>query len=530
MCLDSSQAYESKLIIQEDFLYLIKNIVVPISIEIDIKKALSKKLRIKSIDDIRILRRSIDARKKNELKYNYTVLSDLPPKYLSNPDVLEYKKPIPYLNTEKKLTDHHPFIIGAGPAGLFAAISLVEKGFQPYIFERGERIEERIIKVSEFLQKSIPDEESNVQFGEGGAGTFSDGKLTTRSRDFYTEKVIEYLIKFGADEKIKYEALPHLGTDGLKKIVLNIRNFLQENGCKFFWNHKFEDISVEKDHITSVRINGKKYQPEMVILAIGNSARDTFEMLSQKTAMENKPFAVGFRIEHSQDFINEAFYGDKNDFNITGPAAYRLTAKFQNRGIYSFCMCPGGYVIPASSEKDMLVINGMSFRKRDNKFANSAIVVTVNRTDFGNEILAGMKFQRTIESKCFLMKYPYFAPAQKTVDFLQNNITKLPSKTSYKPGIVPKDLNNILPADITTALKAGLKSFQKRTSGFCEKGILLAPETRTSSPVRILRNKNTFESTSICNLYPIGEGSGYAVGIMSSAADGLKTGCLFKIL
>ncbi|MCD4796728.1 MAG: hypothetical protein K8R49_06110, partial [Candidatus Cloacimonetes bacterium] len=473
-------------------MYLIKNIVFAISKEIDIKKALSRKLRIKSIDEIRILRRSIDARKKNELKFNYTVLSELPPKYLSHPDVLEYTKPTPYVNSEKKLTDPHPFIIGAGPAGLFAALSLVEKGFQPYIFERGERIEERIIKVSEFLQKGIPDEESNVQFGEGGAGTFSDGKLTTRSRDFYIEKVLEYFVKFGADEKIKYEALPHLGTDGLKKIVLNIRKFLEEKGCKFFWNHKLEDISVEKDKITSVKINSKKYQPEIVILAIGNSARDTFEMLSQKTEMENKPFAVGFRIEHSQDFINEAFYGDKNDFNITGHATYRLTAKFQNRGIYSFCMCPGGYVIPASSERDMLVLNGMSFQKRDNKFANSAIVVTVNRTDFGNEILAGMKFQRMIESKCFQSDHPYFAPAQKPLDFLQNNATKLLSKTSYKPGTISQNLNNILPADITTALKAGLKSFQKRTPGFCEKGILLAPETRTSSPVRILRNKNTF--------------------------------------
>ncbi len=511
-------------------LYLIKNIVVPISKEIDIKKALSKKLRIKSVDNITILRRSIDARKKNDLKFNYTVLSELPQKYLSNPDVLEYKIPTPYINSKKKLNDPHPFIIGAGPAGLFSALSLVEKGFQPFIFERGDKIENRVNKVTDFWKNGVLDEESNVQFGEGGAGTFSDGKLTTRSRDFYTEKVLEYLIKFGADEKIKYEALPHLGTDGLKKIVKNIRNFLEEKGCKFFSNHKLEDISVEEDHITSVRINGKKYQPEIVILAIGNSARDTFEMLSSKIDMENKPFAVGFRIEHHQDFINEAFYGDKNDFNITGSATYRLTAKFRNRGIYSFCMCPGGYVIPASSEKDRLVLNGMSFRKRDNKFANSAIVVTVNRIDFGNEILAGMKFQRMIESKCFQSDHPYFAPVQKPVDFLQNSITKQLSKTSYEPGTVSQDLNNILPADITTSLKAGLKSFQKRTPGFCEKGILLAPETRTSSPVRILRNKETFESNKISNLYPIGEGSGYAGGIMSSAADGLKTGCLFKIL
>jgi uncharacterized FAD-dependent dehydrogenase len=510
-------------------LFLIKNVVIPVSKEVNLKKALSKKLRIKSIDNIKILRRSIDARKKNNLKFNYTILTDLPAKYLKNTDVLEYKYPEPYIQTQRKLSSKNPFIIGAGPAGLFAALSLFEKGFQPYIFERGDNIEKRVNKVSDFWKNGILDEESNVQFGEGGAGTFSDGKLTSRKSDYYTNQVIKYLMQFGADEKISYEALPHLGTDVLRKIVLNIRRFLEEKGCQFFWRNRLENLNIENDQITSVRINGKEYKPEVVILAIGNSARDTFEMLSQKTEMESKPFAVGFRIEHSQDYINDAFYGNQTDFSITGPATYRLTAQDGKRGIYSFCMCPGGFVIPASSEKDGLVLNGMSFQKRNNEFANSAIVVTVNEADYGQGNLAGMEFQRKIEKKCFKLDNPYFAPAQKALDFLNNKSNDSVPKTSYLPGIISSDLNSFFSPGITKTLKTGLNSFEKRIPGFTKKGILLAPETRTSSPVRILRDKETFESATISNLYPIGEGSGYAGGIMSSAADGYKLGCLFKI-
>jgi uncharacterized FAD-dependent dehydrogenase len=472
-----------------DIVYLIKNVVIPVSKEIDIKKALSKKLRIKSIDNIKILRRSLD---------------------------------------QRKLSSKNPFIIGAGPAGMFSALALVEKGFKPYIFERGDKIEDRVKKVTDFWKNGILTEESNVQFGEGGAGTFSDGKLTSRKSDYYTNQVTQYLIKFGANEKISYEALPHLGTDGLRRIVINIRQFLEEKGCKFFWRNKLENLNIENNQITSVRINRKEYKPEVVILAIGNSARDTFEMLSNKTEMESKPFAVGFRIEHSQDFINDAFYGNQTDFSITGPATYRLTAQDGKRGIYSFCMCPGGFVIPASSEKDGLVLNGMSFQKRNNEFANSAIVVTVNEKDYGAGILAGMEFQREIEKQYFKLDNPYFAPAQKVLNFMNNKTDDSISKTSYLPGIISSDLNSIFPLGITKSLKTGLISFEKRIPGFAEKGILLAPETRTSSPVRILRNKETFESATISNLYPIGEGSGYTGGIMSSAADGYKLGIIFK--
>ena len=493
----------------------------------NLKKVLSHKLKTNSFENLQILRRSLDARKKNNLKFNYTVLADLPSKFLSHPDVLEHQKPESYIRIQTRLINKNPFIIGAGPAGLFAAISLVEKGFKPYIFDRGEKIENRTKNVNKFWNSGILDEESNVQFGEGGAGTFSDGKLTSRTRDFYTEKIFEYLVKFGADEKIKYEALPHLGTDGLKKIIFNIRKFLEANGCKFFWDHKLENIQIENGKLREITINKNKYCPEILILALGNSAHDTFKMLSKKTTLENKPFSVGFRIEHTQNFINSAFYGEKTDFSITGPATYKLTTKYKNRGIYSFCMCPGGFIVAAASEKNHQVLNGMSFQKRDNKYANSGIVVTVNESDFGTELLAGMQFQRKIEQKCFESKNPYFAPSQKAEDFLKNKISKNNEPNSYKPGTFSSELNDIFPKIITESLKSGLKNFDKRINGFIKNGLLLAPETRTSSPIRILRNIATFEALNVQNLYPIGEGSGYSGGIISSAADGYKLGCIF---
>lgn len=510
-------------------MYLIRNILVAVSKEIDLKKALSNKLKISSkyISNIKTIRRSIDARKKNFLKYNFTLLADIDLNLKTNNEVQEYSEPKSCIQSSIKLSDPHPFIIGAGPAGLFAALSLVEKGFQPYIFDRGETIDLRTKKIEKFWQKGILDENSNVQFGEGGAGTFSDGKLTSRTRDFYTNQIIEYLIKFGADESIKYDALPHLGTDGLRNIIIDLRNFLINKGCKFFWNSKLESVEIDNNNVTGVIINGENYSPEILILAIGNSARDTFTMLKDKIEMENKSFAVGFRIEHSQEFINNAFYGEKTDFSLTGPATYRLTAKFKDKGIYSFCMCPGGFIVAGSSEQNSLVLNGMSYKDRNNIFANSAIVATVNRNDFGDDILAGMKFQQQIEKKCFNHSKPYFAPSQNAIDFMKNSISSAQNKTSFLPGIYNHDLNEVFQRSVIESIKFGLTKFNKRIPGFIDNGLLSAPETRTSSPVRLLREQETFLANGITNLYPIGEGSGYAGGIMSSAADGYKLGSIF---
>ncbi len=512
-------------------MYLIRNILIPVSKEIDLSKAISKKIKIsaKHISNIKTIRRSIDARKKNFLKYNFTLSAEIDVNLKQDNEVQKYSKPQPYINSSIKLSSTHPFIIGAGPAGLFAALSLVEKGFQPHIFDRGETIDLRTEKVEKFWQKGILDGNSNVQFGEGGAGTFSDGKLTSRTIDYYTVKIIEYLIKFGADESIGYDSLPHLGTDGLRSIIISLRKYLIEKGCKFFWNSKLENVKINNNKVTEVTINKEKYSPEILILAIGNSARDTFTMLKDKIEMEQKSFAVGFRIEHSQEFINSAFYGEETDFSLTGPATYRLTAKYKDKGIYSFCMCPGGFIVAGSSEQNGLVLNGMSYKDRDNTYANSAIVATVNNNDFGDDILAGMKFQQQIETKCFNHSKSYFAPSQNANDFMKNSISADQKLTSYKPGTFQFDLKQIFSQNITESIKFGLTKFNRRVPGFIENGLLLAPETRTSSPVRLQRERETFQANGITNLFPIGEGSGYAGGIMSSAADGFKCGHLFLL-
>jgi len=509
--------------------YLIRNILVPIAKKIDLLKAISNKLKIsaKYISNIKTIRRSIDARKKNFLKYNFTLSAYIDFNIKLDDEVQEYSESKAYINNSIKLSNSHPFIIGAGPAGLFAALSLVEKGFKPYIFDRGETIDLRTKKVEKFWQDGILDENSNVQFGEGGAGTFSDGKLTSRTRDYYTNQIVNYLIQFGADESIRYDALPHLGTDGLRDIIVNLRKYLIKNGCKFFWNNILENIIIDNNKVIEVTINKEKYSPEILILAIGNSARDTFTILKNKIEMENKSFAVGFRIEHTQDYINSAFYGNKTDFSVTGPAAYRLTAKYKSKGIYSFCMCPGGFIVAGSSERNSLVLNGMSYKDRNNKFANSAIVATVNNNDFGDGILAGMRFQQQIEEKCFNHSKPYLAPSQNANDFIKNSIYPYRKLSSFKPGIYSNDLNQIFSPSITEAIKFGLTKFNKRIPGFIDNGLLLAPETRTSSPIRMLRKRENFQANGISNLFPIGEGSGYAGGIMSSAADGYKCGNLF---
>ena len=503
--------------------YLIKNIVTPVSNRIDLHKIISTKLKISevAIRNITVLKKSIDARKKNNIKYNFTCIAEIDYKIKNNNDVLQYSEPEPYLKSVNKIPDKHPFIIGEGPAGLFTALGLVEKGYEPYIFERGKSIAEREKDVEIFWEKSILNTNSNVQFGEGGAGTFSDGKLTARNQDYYTNKVFDYLIKFGADKSIKYDALPHLGTDKIRIIVKNIRNYLIKHNAKFFWNSSLNDITLQNGKITQIKINDEIYEPGIIILAIGNSSRDTFEMLYNKgVCFQSKPFALGFRIEHSQEFINNAIYGKFTKF--LGNATYRLTAKIPKRGAYSFCMCPGGFVVASASEEKMQVTNGMSYAKRDNHLANSAIVVTVSQNDFGNNALDGIKFQRVLEKKAFSKSFPYFSPFQTATDFIKQISASKIYKTSYKPGSYPSDFNNIFPKEISNSLKSALIKFNKKISGFLQNGILLGVETRTSSPVRILRDKETFHSLNISNLYPIGEGSGYAGGIVSSAADGYK--------
>ncbi len=510
--------------------YIAKNISIDVNSKLNFRKILAKKFRFpKSLKyDVSILRKSLDARKKNRLRWNFTLLLETTESLKNQSDLAEYPSKNFEIIPSEKIRSKNPFIIGAGPAGLFAALTLVENGFEPYIFEKGEKIEDRIESVNNFWQTGNLNPKSNVQFGEGGAGAFSDGKLTARNRNIYAEKVFRNLIKFGAEPSIIYDALPHLGTDGLHKIVKNIRRYLISKGAKFFWNHQLDDIKIKNNKIDFVKINGIKYSPEIIFLAIGNAARNTFKLLF-KAGMEiqSKPFSVGFRIEHRQNFINERLYGSKTDFAKVGNANYRLTAKVGERGVYSFCMCPGGFIVASSSEENSVVVNGMSYLKRDNAFANSAIVCSVNSNDFGKEIFAGMEFQRKWETFAFNSKYPYNAPFQTAGDFMKNNAFSQKIRTSYLPGIYPHNLNKFYNKQIIDSIKSGLINFDKKIPGFIQNGNLIGVETRTSSPIRIVRDVQMSHSLSALNLFPIGEGSGYAGGIISSAADGVRVASKF---
>ncbi len=493
-----------------------------------------KTLRIKPEDIIeyQIEKMSIDARKKSQIKKVFTVKVRL-----------KNEKRFSHLKIEKDRTYHYPenkygiplvnapIVIGSGPSGIFAAYLLAEMGYSPIIFERGEKVEDRTKTVREFWEKGILNTESNVQFGEGGAGTFSDGKLTTRIKDNRIDKILEIFVENGAPSEILYKNKPHLGTDNLKKIMVNMRKKIVGLGGTFNFNSKVTDLIIEDNQIKGVIVNGeKKYNSNVVILGIGNSARDTFEMLVEKNvSMEPKPFAVGFRIEHKQIDIDKAQYGDSEIATYLGAAEYKLTYKASNgRSVYSFCMCPGGLVVGASSENNRLVVNGMSEYKRNRENANSAIIVNVNPEDFeGEHVLRGMDFQRTIEEKAYYLGGGnYRAPIQIMKSFLSkdksdNNIGNI--YPSYKPGFALEDLNNIYPAFITEALHEAFPYFNNKIKDFAAEDVILTGvETRSSSPVRILRNSSTCESAEIKGLYPVGEGAGYAGGITSAAVDGYK--------
>ncbi len=510
-------------------MYQIKNISTRLAHHPDLAKAIAHKLQISESEFkiVKISRRSIDSRKRNNVWINYTVEAEFLGKVPNHQDVLKLnekkKKPIETIY----ISDENPVIIGCGPSALFAGLAMVENGLKPVFFEQGEKIEPRDETVNNLWLHNQLNPDSNVQFGEGGAGAYSDGKLTARNRDFYSEKISEYLIQFGADKRIAYEALPHLGTDGIKYIAGNIIEYLQEEGCKFNFNHKLTDIKTVNDKL-ELTINGDKYYPEVTLLGIGNGARELFEVMhNNQIAMEAKSFAVGFRIEHKQDYINKLFYGEKCDTNVTGPATYRLTAKAGDHGVYSFCMCPGGSVVCSSSEPDGIVTNGMSYLARDGQFANSALVATVEPKHFGKGVLDGMYLQRSIEQKA--KRDFFYAPAQLGKDFLKNRLSDKLPKNSYKPDLYSRKLGELFPIEITKALVTGLKHFNKRYKGFVDNGLLIAPETRTSSPVRILRDWQTCESSNTKGLYPMGEGAGYAGGIISSAVDGYKVATRFKL-
>ena len=498
------------------------------------QKAISKnKIKPEEVENWYIYKKSIDARKKEDIYYNYTLDLELKDKNKEKKyeQIEEYN--FPKINIGRK-SKFSPVIIGAGPAGLFAGLILVDNGIKPIILERGEKIEERIQDVEEFIKNKKFNISSNIQFGEGGAGTFSDGKLNTgNSSNVFSRKVLEEFVRFGAPEEILYNAKPHIGTDNLRKIVKNIREYIISKGGQVFFNEQVTDFEIEDKKIKAVKCS-KRIETDAVILAIGHSARDTFKKIYELgVEVQPKNFAIGVRIEHLQENINKAQFGEHPKLKLPS-ADYKLVYHAKNgRTCYTFCMCPGGQVMASSSEQDSIVTNGMSNFARNGRNANSALLVNVIIDDFyKNSPLDGMYFQEDLEKKAFILGGSnYNAPVQKVGDFLEGKVTTEFGKVypTYEPGVTGANLNEILPEFVSETLKEGIVELDKKLHGFADKdAILTGVETRSSSPVQITRNKESLNSVNVQGLYPCGEGAGYAGGIMTAAIDGIK--CAIKIL
>jgi len=499
--------------------------------QLSYEAARALKISPSKVRRVRIVRRSVDARKKPEIRIVYTVdvavdgneskiLKQSGCKRASIAPVSCYKVPKPATQPEQR-----PVVVGFGPAGMFAALVLALAGCKPLVLERGEDAQSRHEKVQKFWQTGKLDPKSNVQFGEGGAGTFSDGKLNTGVNNPRIGWILEQFVSAGARENILFDAKPHVGTDVLLTVVQNLRHRIISLGGEVRFGAQVTDILQTNGHISGLEVNGAEIiDCDRVILAIGHSARDTFETLHEMgIPMEAKPFSMGVRIEHLQEHIDKAQYG-KHD-PVLPPADYKLVKHLDEETVYTFCMCPGGYVVAAASEAGRVVTNGMSYADRDGVNANAALLVTLNPKDFpGDGPLSGMYWQRSIEEAAFLAGGGnYRAPAQKVGDFLAGRPSEKAGSVepTYKPGVTWCDLHTCLPQKITNALKQALPQLDGNLKGFADPdAVLTAPETRSSSPVRIVRNEGK-QSTGLYGLYPAGEGAGYAGGIMSAAIDGM---------
>ncbi len=503
--------------------------------EEDIRNKAAKLLRIEpaAIKSLKLVRQSIDARKKDDIFYIYTVdvETDREAQVIKrgrNSQVSLAEEPkYRFPDSGGKKPAHSPVIVGSGPAGLFCGLMLAQAGYEPLILERGDDVDARREKVERFWKEGILDENSNVQFGEGGAGTFSDGKLNTLVKDpgKRNQKVLEIFADHGADPEILYQQRPHIGTDVLTRVVKNIRRHIIELGGQVRFNARVTDLITENGHVRGVVVNGEEtIAADHVVLAVGHSARDIFSMIREKgIPLEAKSFAVGLRIQHPQAMINESQYGIKYK-DLLGPAPYKVTwQSSQGRGVYSFCMCPGGYVVDASSEPGHLAVNGMSYHDRGGKNANSALIVTVTPEDFpGQGPLAGVEFQRHLEKAAFdhgggkipIQLYGDFKEGRVSGDFGD-------VEPQIRGGFRFADLRRILPNHLCLPLIEAVERFGCRIRGFSRYDSILAGiESRTSSPVRIPRDGCL--QSSLLGLYPCGEGAGYAGGITSAAMDGLR--------
>lgn len=499
----------------------------------DLKKAVCQMLKIDEdrLLEFHIIRQSLDARKKDQLHYVYTfdVSIKQEAQYLKKNRNKQVTPTKPYryedVASGTRILSDRPIIVGFGPAGMFAGLLLAQRGYCPIIIERGQPVEQRIQDIEVFWETGILNTKSNVQFGEGGAGTFSDGKLTTRVKDRRIHKVLDEFVNMGAHPEIRYQSNPHIGTDRLRMIVKNIREEILRLGGEIHFDTQLLSIDMKHGFVENIHTNKGDFSCSDLILAIGHSARDTFTYLARTPIpLESKPFAVGVRIEHLQSYINQMQYGT---FQQQLPnAEYHISYTTQNgKGVYSFCMCPGGQVVAATSEENQVATNGMSYHARDLENANSALLVQVNASDYGDGLLDGMHFQQQLEKKAFeLGNRSYKAPCQLVQNYLNPNILNHPNQVmpSYPNGVVWTDLHALFPKKINDSLEEALHHYETIMPGFVTNGaIMTAVETRTSSPLRILRDATTLESE-IAGLYPCGEGAGYAGGIVSSAIDGIR--------
>lgn len=489
----------------------------------------AKKLKVSpaSIKSIRVRKKSIDARQKTIFFQLLLVVG------IESPE----QAPLKFNPNISQSFREHAVIVGAGPAGLFAALEMLQLGVRPIVIERGKKVRDRRRDLAKLTKEHIVNEDSNYCFGEGGAGTYSDGKLYTRSnKRGDVNGILDWLVFFGADEQIKIDAHPHIGTNKLPKIIENIRGFIIHHGGDIHFETKLTDILIEKGNVVGIETNGKDIiESKKLLLATGHSARDIFHLLDKKRIkIESKPFALGVRVEHNQDLIDQKQYSCSTRPEYLPPASYSLVTQTKFKPVFSFCMCPGGIVAPCATSPGEIVTNGWSPSKRNNPYANSGIVVTIETNDWSDLIeehgnLAALAFQSKIEKKaCELGGGDQTAPAQTVEDFIQQRISKSLPKTSYQPGIKSAEADNLFPSFITDSLRVAFRDFDKKIPGFISlEGVIHMTESRTSSPVKIPRNPVTFEHESIKGLFPCGEGAGYAGGIMSAAIDGQN--CARKI-
>ena len=524
--------------------YIVQNIKLSIEASKDEAFAIAKHRLLKffpknSIEKMELYKTSIDARKKDHIIFVYSISAKISSKSKFDEKTLASEGIA--LMTEDPMEvefgstpmEKQPIIVGFGPCGMFCALLLAKYGYRPIVIERGSSVQKRTEDVERFFRFGVLNPESNIQFGAGGAGTFSDGKLVTRINDPKCGYVISELHRFGAPDEILYKAKPHVGTDYLKKVVENIEKEICRLGGKVYFDTKLEDISFSNGNVVSVKTNKGDFPCSLLVLALGHSARDTFSMLSSHSiTMVPKSFSVGVRIEHLQEDIDFALYGKSAGHPKLPKGEYALSCHNDNRGVYTFCMCPGGQVVAAASEEGGVVTNGMSNFLRDGKNANSAVAVSVNPSDYGDRVELAIDFQRKLESAAYIAAgKSYAAPCQTMGDFLGKTKLTEPSKVlpSYRNGnVTMTEMSDILPPFVSESLKFGFLNFDKKIKGFASnEAILTGVETRTSSPLRIPRNDD-FSALGFENLYPCGEGAGYAGGITSAAVDGIK--CALAIM